>query len=253
MKRATQIACTVVLATCAVQTHAQAALYSNNFQDTNDLLPEWSDTSTDTTSGTGPHQADRFLGQFVNDTATLTLTGLGAHDSIVVSFDLYVIGTWDGNGSHGGEVWEVSIRDAATVFWRVMHSNNNALSTGFSNMEDYGNTRQAYPEPYPEGDNPARTGAAENNTLGFEYYDPPRGNPITDSVYHIQTDPIAHTESSLQLRFSASGLQDVINPGNNAWDESWGLDNVIVTPEPVTLVMLVLGGLTVLRRRRVRS
>ena len=233
---------------------AQAAgWYFEDFEGLSDPLTEWSSKPTDVTPGTPSHQPDRFLGPFVNGSTILTLNDIPAHDLITVSLDLYVIRTWDGNGSSGGEEWDFSIWDQGAGDWQVLQQNGNDLHTGFSNMEDVGNTRQAYPDPYPEGDNPARTGAAENNMLGFEYYDPPRENPITDSVYHIQADPIAHTGSSLQLRFSASWLQAVINPGNNAWDESWGLDNVAVTPEPATLTLLALGGLTVLKRRNNRA
>jgi hypothetical protein len=89
------VAAVVVLAACAVQIHAQPALYSSDFEDTNDLLSEWSNSSTDITPGTGPHPTDRFLGQFINDTVTLTLNDLPAHNNIAVSFDLYVIRTWD--------------------------------------------------------------------------------------------------------------------------------------------------------------
>ena len=90
----------------------------------------------------------------------------------------------------------------------------------YSNMSGTANN-QAYPDAYPDGDHPAQTGAAEINTLGYSFYG--------DSVYQLSfTFP--HSESSLVLEFSASGLQ-------NVEDESWGLDNVEVqTTDPQQVV-----------------
>ena len=50
-------------------------------------------------------------------------------------------------------------------------------------------------------------------------------------------------EGSLDLDFSGSGL-GIIE------DESWGLDNITVVPEPATVGLLLVGGLALLRRRR---
>ena len=223
-----------------------AGWYSKNFEDTGDPLTEWSNIRTDETPGTPSHLTDRFLGQFVNESTILTADNLPTHDTLNISFDLYVIRTWDGNASGvGGEEWDLSIWDTDSGQWQVLQQNGKDLHTGFSNMS----TDQAYPDSYSSGNYSPRTGAAEINTLGFRYANPPT-NPITDAVYRIQVDSISHTEDSVQLKFSASGLQAVINPGNNAWDESWGLDNVAVTPEPATMGLLTLGGLAVLRRRR---
>ena len=90
------------------------------------------------------------------------------------------------------------------------------LHTTFSNISHIEGYSQAYPDAYPGGDYPARTGAAENNTLGYTFDDRP-----LDSVYQLGfTFP--HSAGSLVLNFSAFGLQEL-------WDESWGLDNVEVS------------------------
>jgi hypothetical protein len=229
---------------------AATAFYSNDFEDTTDPLSEWSASSADTTPGTTQHPADRFLGQFSNDTVVLTLTDLPSHESISTTFDLYVIRTWDGNLGVpiGGEEWELSFWNTNTNSWDVLKHGGKNLHTGFSNNILDQAPWQAYPDPFPGGNNPARTGTLENDTLGFTYPSP--GNPIIDSVYRIATDAIAHNSSTLQLQFKASGLQtDKIDP--STWGESWGLDNVSVTPEPATLALLAVGiGGLVLRRRR---
>src|SRR6266542_3832283 len=67
--------------------------------------PEWSKSLV----GQTPNGARKFLGRFGNETVTLSLTNLPAHTNIVLSFDLLVIQTWDGNA--GPDVWEVRRAD----------------------------------------------------------------------------------------------------------------------------------------------
>jgi hypothetical protein len=74
---------------------------------------------------------------------------------------------------------------------------------------------QSYPMAYPNGDNPAFTGAVEVHTLGYEY----TGNP-KDAVYHLSFD-FPHSTDTLELDFSGMGLQPLD-------DESWGIDNIEV-------------------------
>ncbi len=182
---------------------AAQVVYSTDFEGT--VGPEWSHTSTETT----PVGARRFLGRFGNDTVNLTLAGLPSHTDVTVSFDLYLIDSWDGSGTdssgnivttHGPDVWDLSVVGGPTL-----------LHTTFSNLDEY-DWWQAYPGAYPGANNPPLTGAAEVDTLGYTYY----GN----SVYRLRfTFP--HSASSLELTFSASGLYGL-------FDESWGIDNVEV-------------------------
>jgi hypothetical protein len=117
-----------------------------------------------------------------------------------VSFDLFIINTWDGN--FGPDLWEFSVTDGPTL-----------LHTTFGATD--AETPQAYPDNYPEGDHPQGTGAAEVNTLGYEF---------ADTVYRLRfTFP--HANSSVQLNFSGIDLQELA-------DESWGLDNVRVSVTP---------------------
>lgn len=156
-------------------------------------FPEWSTDATDVT----PAGSRTFLGQFLNDTATLTLSTLPSHSEVTVSFDAYIIQSWDGNEP---DEWDLSIRGGPTL-----------LHTTFSNVFFEG---QAYPDPFPGGNHPAQTGAAEVNSLGYS------PSLFGDSVYHLSfTFP--HSDSTLILDFSASGLAFLA-------DESWGLDNVEV-------------------------
>jgi len=190
---------------------SQQVIYMNDFEGV--VGPEWSNTSTDVT----PVGNRRYLGQFGNQTINLTLTSLPSHTDITLSFDLFIIRSWDGNTSIfsgqtvGPDVWDLSVDGLPAP---VAH-------TTFTNWDSLG-FRQAYPDAYPGGDHPARAGAVENNTLGIIY----SGGITTvmDSVYRLNfTFP--HSASSLIVHFSASGLQAL-------FDESWGIDNVEVSVNP---------------------
>jgi beta-lactamase regulating signal transducer with metallopeptidase domain len=170
-------------------------IYSNNFEKT--VGRKWALPITDTT----PQGGRRFLGQFGNETVKLTLEDLPTHKHATVSFDLFLIRSWDGNGRSGPDVWELQVDGGPKL-----------LRTTFSNCEDNpGNNKQGYPGGYPGGDHAARTGAAETNTLGYG----------RDSVYRLNFS-FVHTASTLALDFSARGTQPIP-------DESWGLDNVEIT------------------------
>ena len=167
---------------------------------------------------------------FSNETVTLSLSA-PLHEQLTVSFDLFVIQSWDGNGEsaygmgyYGIDIFDLTVGGGPTL-----------LHTTFRNVPY---PSQAYPDSYPGAENPPRTGAVENNTLGYDFYG--------DSVYHFSfTFP--HTDSSLVLNFTGSGLQ-------NIQDESWGLgDNLVidvVTPEPGSLLLWGSGMLAVLAYRR---
>ena len=215
-------------------------VYSNNF--TAGAGAEWSNNSIDTTPGTASHAADKFLGQFGNQSTTLTLNGLANHTSINVTFDLYMIRTMDGNGPDGPDPWSLT------------ENGNTLISTNFATADLLGQTQSfggsngsggyltgGHYAPY--------TGAAEIKTLGYLY-----GGADYDGVWHLSFT-FADSSSALALDFLGQPNQDIT-------DESWGLDNVVVktnaapVPEASTTVslglLLALGmvGLVVAGRRR---
>ena len=175
----------------------QTTVYTNDFETT--VGAEWSSTSVSTT----PLGGRSFLGRFAgNDSVRLSLSDLPSHDTVTVSFELFIIHSWDGNGAltSGPDVWNLTA-DGSTL-----------LNTTFSNRDFAGDT-QAYPGSYPGNSNPARTGAAENNTLGYFIF-----GRTMDSVYELSFT-FGHSASSLNLDFSGIGLQHI-------GDEGWGLDNL---------------------------
>jgi formylglycine-generating enzyme required for sulfatase activity len=185
--------------------------------------PEWSLTKTSVT----PLGGRRFLGDFSNEVVRLSLSNLPRHTTARVTFDLFVIRSWDGNGDTccGPDVWSISEEGGQTL-----------LQTTFSNTADTAN-RQAYPGSFTQSSVPPQTGAVEINTLGFPY--PSTGGAVRDAVYHISV-PFKHTSNSLALLFSAARLQALTN-------ESWGLDNVSIqlgdenVPPPASVFLVEPG------------
>jgi hypothetical protein len=198
-----------------------STVYFNDFE--GQVGPEWSRDIVDTT----PIGARGFLGQFNSETVSLTLAGLPSHASIRLTFDLFLIRSWDGDGlpappgvreGAGPDMWSLGVQDGPTL-----------LRTTFDNhmMQPYlGFHRQSYPREYPSAESLPETGAAEGGTLGYVWTFP-EGTPPCDSVYHLSYQ-LSHAGDGIQLIFSGS-LTSAIN------DESWGLDNVrveVLAPEP---------------------
>ena len=92
---------------------------------------------------------------------------------------------------------------------------------GTKEMHSFRNYPQAFPGTYPADSFPARTGAVENDTLG--YFE-------GDSVYHLSFE-FTHSTGSLTLNFT--GTFPAVDP------EEWGIDNIVVTavPEPSTFLL----------------
>jgi PEP-CTERM motif len=178
--------------------------------------PPWSTTSIATTPSGERFWGGNILFGFNNGTQNLSLSGLPIHSWVNLSFNLYIINTWDGgipSPAAGPDRWTVvELIEAGTL-----------LDTTFSN-----NFNPGFPQNYPFSFGgplvPYQTGAVSTGTLGYSF---------DDAIYHISL-LFPHTGSALSFDFSASGLQGIS-------DESWGIDNVIVmtsVPEPSTYLIL---------------
>lgn len=212
----------VAMITLALPQQATAELiYQNDFQAP--VGAEWS-TGLRTTA---PNAGRTYLGQFGNDNVSLTLGSIIPHTRLSLTFDLYVIGTWDGNHNvlvgAGPDVWTLAVAGGPTLL-RTTFSNNES-SLGFD--------RQAYPSAFGAGDNPAETGAAEIDTLGYTVdYGGSLGVRGADSVYRLSYS-FDHSADSVIINFSGSGLEVLSN-------ESWGIDSIsiVAVPEPSSGLLL---------------
>ena len=174
------------------------------------------------TNVASPNGKERFLGEFggpaivssppydpqhfvrVDETVTLTLRNLKPHYAVTVTFDLYILKSWDGNNpNYGPDRWSLSVQGGRRL-----------LDTTFSNNPKTG----AYDlslQNYPAANSPPQTAASSVNTLGYKFYG--------DSIYHL-TFTFPHKGDVLALNFSSSLFE-----GKGTEDESWGLDNVRVS------------------------
>ncbi len=175
-----------------------------------------------------PNHSQRFMGEFggppigqpadpdwnrtrVEQTVSLCLQSLGPHTRVRVSFDLYVLKSWDGNSQkYGPDRFTVRIT-GGPLFLDTTFSNNPKV------LED--GSYQSYPDWYGTGISHApQTGAALIGTLGYN-------NFFKESVYHLSFT-FDHAEPTIIVQFGSS-----LYEGKGTADESWGLDNVVVSTD----------------------
>lgn len=173
------------------------------------------------TSVESPNHAQRFLGEFggpasgapgdpgynrtrVEQTVSLALHDLPAHTALRVSFDLYILKSWDGRSPvYGPDRWSLKIAGGATLLETTFSNNPKVAEEGSS-------------QDYPQPGSPPRSGAVSTGTLGYSPF-------FRDSIYHFAFT-VAHAERRLTLEFGSSLME-----GKGIADESWGLDNVRIS------------------------
>jgi hypothetical protein len=192
-----------------------ATVYSNDFQT--------SSVAGITTGGslkTAPDGSSEYL-QLVNgQTAVLSLSG--GYSSYSVSYDIYAINTVDGDGPYGGN--STSNPDSFSVA-----TNAGATLENYS-FANYGGDSQNYPAP----GSPDQSGAAATGQLGY--------GSGSEATYAF-SETFGPSAGPTQLIFTGNTNQD-------AGDESFGVDNIVVTgapiltsgvPEPGVWVMMLAG------------
>jgi hypothetical protein len=157
-----------------------------------------------------------YLGPFTNEALTLSYTYIAGAN---LTFDLYIIGTWDGAAGHkyGADTWEVAATCGSTVAYD--------FETSFSNKRT---TKQNYPAPVGGALYPGRTQGLNTYDLGFS----------ADPSQNVTNTTVSSYSTIYQLSVPSSALaacagQTITftfhNPSQELQgvsDESWGLDNV---------------------------
>jgi len=127
-----------------------------------------------------------YLGQYgTNDQIDLTVSNLPAHTSICVSFDLYIIDSWDAGTSWGPDSFGVKV-DGTTE----------------------------YEEVFDQG--AGVSGESESDNLGFG------SGSWGSATLPITVCDDAHSGSDVTFTFFSNLTESLGN-------ESWGIDNVVVT------------------------
>ena len=167
---------------------------------------------------------------FNNQRIKLNLGMLPTHDSMTLSFDLYLIKDWRGDQDING----VDLFGA--YFQTGSPGDFFLLNDTFSNWATFS---QSYPGNLGVDHFAGRTGAAENNTLGYQII-----GTGGDSVYKFNFT-FSHSLETLELTFFGKGL---LPPGFCCGPSGgWGLDNVSVSvsttpvPEPSSLLLMGSG------------
>lgn len=186
---ATALVAALALFVMTARTQAQVA-YSSAFA--TGAGAEWSNPKTEK----APNNTTSYLGRFGNESVRLSLASLPAHTYVGITFDVYAIQNWDGNGAtNGPDMFKVSVPDGLTL-----------VQTSFSNTS----THQSYPEACPYSDYSARNGVYWSNALGF--------STPGETAYRI-TRTFPHRGGTLDVDFSAQGLSGTA---------SWALNYVRV-------------------------
>lgn len=211
MRISTCFVCAFVVVLAAGRCGAQTVVYSEDFE-ARSSFPEWSTVATDPAyqnpikTERSPLGGRRFLGRFGAQQATLTLTGLKRHDTVIVEFDWFILASMDGADPFYAESFTIAEPSAGVAY-----------CTSFSNFDFVADpsARQAFPGTCGAGDFPPKSGAAERNTLGYSFA------RAGDAVYRMRL-VFAHTNPTLALSIAGEGLQEL-------YDESWGIDNMKVS------------------------
>jgi hypothetical protein len=154
-----------------------------------------------------PYDAQHFVR--VDESVNLSLTNLPQHGMLTLTFDLYILKSWDGdNPIYGPDRWQAAVQGGPTL-----------LSTTFSNNFKIGNDLSL--QDYPSNNSAPQSGSVSRNSLGYGFW-------FGDSSYHM-TFTFPHNSSSISIVFSSSMNEGKSEPVHSTRDESWGLDNVRLT------------------------
>jgi hypothetical protein len=186
-------------------------IYSQNFESGIASLGAWNMSTLATSPGSSSMAPTTFLGRLLNQEVSLSVPA--GKTSVTISFDLYIIGTWDGAGQQGfgGDRWQIEVS-------RNGGARENVFHTSFSNQAT---KPQNFPKQIDGGTNPNGRGAYALNALGY-----PKASgkfDAGDAIYKLTYTVSNPGAGPLVFYFhTTTALQD-------GYDESWGLDNVSVS------------------------
>ena len=124
-----------------------------------------------------------------------------------MSFDLFILSSWDGNNPHyGPDRWQLAVDDGPTLLDATFSNNPKTGPFDLSNQD------------YPTKESKFQTKAAAVNQLGSTFFG--------DSIYKLSYT-FDHSADQVAFLFRSDLFE-----GKGTDDEAWGLDNLKVTAHP---------------------
>lgn len=168
-------------------------------------------TALATSPGSTKMAPTTFLGRLLNEELSISVPA--GKTSVTISFDLYIIGTWDGAGQqgYGGDWWQIEVSRNGGARQSVFH-------TSFSNQAT---KPQHFPKQVTDGTSPNDRGAYATNTLGY-----PKGAgkfDVGDAIYKL-TYTVSNPGAGPLVFYLHT-----TTPLQSLSDESWGVDNVSIS------------------------
>ena len=172
---------------------------------------------------TAPLNDEQFLGRFAN-TRTMVVVNAPGSTNYYLNFDLYIIGSWDGRGKQAQQ--GAFLANVVDIGWRCGDGTSGTLlKTTFSNQYT---VQQDYPNAYLSGGFKAGSGSVAIDELGYadrpDLSHTPSFRSFGDATYNLTfsgSNPCGGAPVTFTLSTSNPTQQSV-------YDESWGLDNIIV-------------------------
>ena len=190
---------------------ASTPFYSQNFESGIASLGAWNMSALATSPGSTKLASTTYLGRLLNQEVSLSVPA--GKTSVTITFDLYIIGTWDGAGQQGfgSDRWQIEVSKNGAPRENIFH-------TSFSNQAT---KPQNFPRDINGGTGPNDKGALMTDALGY-----PKGAgkyDVGDAVYRLTYTVSNPGAGPLVFYFhTTTPLQDLN-------DESWGIDNVSVS------------------------
>lgn len=191
----------------------------------------------------------------VDETVSLSISGLHAGQSYTVAADLFIGGSWDGSaGYYGPDELKLVVNQATSATKTLLDA---TFANGQQGINFGADSRQSYSDAEPV----AGTGLLYNRFTGADasFSLNQGGNYGSDySIYQF-----SHGTGNPTLSFVASGstatlvFQRVGIPSGDSGDEYWGVRGVSVSsasavPEPSSVALVLAGGMVCLRSVRAR-
>ena len=167
--------------------------------------------------------SNRFIGRIDNHKVNLIVPNGGS--TYDISYDLYIIGSWDGDGKQSGKQFGVDIWENSIACSPTGPAVATLMRTTFSNQKT---VQQSFPNAYGAGGgtNKAGAGAYLIDALGYKD-DPTSNTPVFNSYgdtwykMHFSGVNPCGAGNPIYLQWSVPGATLQSN-----YDESWGVDNV---------------------------